>query len=174
MLPQFLKTLKISIILSYIIYHQKNMNSSNSDDYSYSSMENNFFDSQNHTKTHNMIRWKSGKKVDPKLLALLESFGEIYVDRHEFFKKIFRGDHEELFEKIGDALKKKKQMKKGRSMPRSMSMRAIGKRGGDEEIDGVRLGRFKVRTPNVIVAGPDGASQGGQTQPPQGSSKDSK
>ncbi|GFP88810.1 hypothetical protein PHJA_001024700 [Phtheirospermum japonicum] len=101
-----------------------------------------------------MIRWKSGKRVAPWLLALLEAFGEIYVDRREFFKRIFQGDHEELFKKIGDDLKKKKHMKK--IMKRSIIMRGIRERGIDEEIgDGLRLQRFKVRTPNVIVDGDD-------------------
>lgn len=137
-------------------------------------MENNFVDSQSYTKTHNFIRWKSGKLVDPRLLALLESFGEIYVERHEFFKRIFDEKHEELFEKIGHALKKRKKMKKGRSMRRSMSMRAIGERGIDEEMEGLRLERFRVKTPNVIVVGQDGSSKGGQPPIPQDSSKDSK
>ncbi|KAI3458878.1 hypothetical protein Pfo_015541 [Paulownia fortunei] len=132
---------------------------------------------EDYPKTHDIIRWNSGKRVDPRLLALLESFGEIYMDRHEFFKKIFHGNHEEVFKKIGDALRKKKQMKKSRSMPRSLSMRAIKQRGVDDESDGLRLERFKVRTPNVIVAGPDGTGptgQGVQTQTTQGSSKDTK
>ncbi|KAL7107989.1 hypothetical protein ACP275_06G088000 [Erythranthe tilingii] len=115
-----------------------------------------------HTVTHDLIRWKSGKLVDPEILMLLESFEEIYMDRREFFKKIFHGNHEELFKKIGDAVTKKKKMKKAKSMPRSMSMRAIGTRGlnlddGMNMIDGhgIKLGRFKVRTPNVLVDEPD-------------------
>ncbi|KAL8050531.1 hypothetical protein ABFS82_06G086900 [Erythranthe guttata] len=111
-----------------------------------------------HTVTHDLIRWKSGKLVDPEILMLLESFEELYMDRREFFKKIFRGNHEELFKKIGDAVTKKKKMKKAKSMPRSMSMRAIGTRGLDLDdgmIDGIKLGRFKVRTPNVLVDEPE-------------------
>lgn len=107
--------------------------------------------SEGYTKTHNFIRWKSGKRVDPRVLTLLESFEEIYSDRHEFFKKIFHEDYDELFKKIGDALKKKKQMKKVRSFPRSMSMRGIGVR----EIDELRNERFKIKPPNVIVVGSD-------------------
>ncbi|KAG8377454.1 hypothetical protein BUALT_Bualt08G0034700 [Buddleja alternifolia] len=129
---------------------------------------------QNQAKTYNLIRWKSGKKVDPRLLALLESFGEVYVNRHELFERIFHGEHEELFNKIGDALKmkmkmkmkKKKEIKKARSMKRSMSMRAIGKRGIHEENGDELLidERFKVRTPNVIVtAGQDDDGQGDHT-----------
>lgn len=150
-------------------------------------------ENQRYTKTHNMIRWKSGKMVDPKLLALLESFGEIYVERREFFKKIFDEKYEEVFEKIGSGLKRRKKMKKARSMSRSLSMRAMGQRGIDQdvELEGLRLERFKVKTPNVIdveLEGPrlerfkirppnaievaeDGPTQGQGTQ---GSSSDSK
>ncbi|KAL8538780.1 hypothetical protein ACS0TY_000696 [Phlomoides rotata] len=113
------------------------------------------YDCISYIKTHELIRWKSGKRVDPRLLALLESFEEIYSDRHEFFKKIFdEEEHNELFKKIGDALKRKKQMKKVRSLPRSRSMRAIGKREINE-IDEMRNERFKIRPPNVIVVEPD-------------------
>ncbi|KAK4431100.1 hypothetical protein Salat_0872000 [Sesamum alatum] len=140
-----------------------------------SSMEDDVPDSQSYTKTSNLIRWKSGKRVDPRLLALLESFGEIYMERHEFFEKIFGGNIcEELFKKIGNALRKKKEMKKAKSMPRSLSMRAIKRRGVDDEIDGLRLERFKVRTPNVVLIGQDGAGQGGQTQTTTQGSKDGK
>ncbi|KAL0322171.1 UNVERIFIED_CONTAM: hypothetical protein Scaly_2513500 [Sesamum calycinum] len=132
-------------------------------------------ESQSYTKTSNLIRWKSGKRVDPRLLTLLESFGEIYVERHDFFKKIFDGNtHEELFKKIGNALRKKKEIKKARSMPRSLSMRAIKRRGVDDEIDGFKVERFKVRTPNVVVAGQGGTGQGGQTQTTTQGSKDGK
>lgn len=131
-------------------------------------------DSQIYTKTHNLIRWKSGKRIDSRLLALLESFGEIYVERREFFKKIFDETYEEMFEIIGKALVKRRKMNKAGSMGRSMSMRAIGSRGIDQEIEGLRLERFKVKTPNVIVVGQDGPSQEGPTQTIQGSSTDSK
>ncbi|KAL0303541.1 UNVERIFIED_CONTAM: hypothetical protein Sradi_6222200 [Sesamum radiatum] len=138
-------------------------------------MEDELPDSQSYTKTSNLIRWKSGKRVDPRLLTLLESFGEIYMERQEFFKKIFGGNtHEEVFKKIGNALKRKKEMKKAGSMPRSLSMRAIKQRGVDDEIDGFKLKRFKVRTPNVVVVGQDGAGQGGQTQTTTQGSKDGK
>ncbi|KAH6756278.1 hypothetical protein C2S53_003698 [Perilla frutescens var. hirtella] len=151
------------------------MVSSNFDGYQYLRMENELFDNKGYTTMHNLIRWKSGKRVDPRLLALLESFGEIYVERREFFKRIFDENYEELFEKIGSAFKKRKQMKKSKSMSRSISMRSIRKRGIDEEFDGPRLERFKVKTPNVIEIEQDGATQGGQTtQTSQGSSNDSK
>lgn len=139
-------------------------------------MENEYsIENQRYTKTHNMIRWKSGKRVDPRLLALLESFGEIYVERREFFKKIFDEKYEELFETIGSALRRGRKMKKARSMSRSLSMRAIGKRGLDQdvELEGLRLEWFKVRTPNVIEVAEEGPTQG-QGGPTQGSSNDSK
>ncbi|KAG8380600.1 hypothetical protein BUALT_Bualt06G0032500 [Buddleja alternifolia] len=128
------------------------------------SIENDLPDNQNNAKTYDMIRWKSGKRVDPRLLMLLESFVEIYMDLNDFFVKIFNGNHEELFDKIGHAMKMK--MKKVGSMSRSMSTGAIKERGVDD--DGVRLERFKVKTPDVKVAAPDGG-QGGQTQTIQGS-----
>ncbi|CAA0829300.1 Unknown protein [Striga hermonthica] len=110
---------------------------------------------EDNTSTRNMIRWKSGKRVDPRLMTVLQLFGEIYMERHEFFDRIFRGDHEDAFKKVETLLKRKKTMKKAKSMPRSLSMRAIGRqRGVDGEDDGLRLDRFKIRTPNVIVADP--------------------
>ncbi|KAG6404560.1 hypothetical protein SASPL_136809 [Salvia splendens] len=51
---------------------------------------------QEETKTSHFIRWNSGKRVDPRLLGALEMFGEIYVERREFFDKVFKGDHEEV------------------------------------------------------------------------------
>ncbi|KAG6414847.1 hypothetical protein SASPL_122221 [Salvia splendens] len=120
-------------------------------------MEIDLFDNQSYTKTHNFIRWKSGKMIDSKLLALLESFGEIYIRRREFFKKIFDETYEELFEMVGKALMNTKKMKNTRSLRRSMSMRAIGTRGIDEEE--LRLERFKVKTPDVIVVEQDGPTQ---------------
>lgn len=113
------------------------------------------------TKTSHFVRWNSGKRVDPRLLGALEMFGEIYVERREFFDKIFKGDHEEVFKKIGHALKmKKKQMGKSGSMKRSMSMKSMRQREINmEEINEFRAERFRIRTPNVIV---EGGAQGDQ------------
>ena len=118
------------------------------------------------TKTSHFIRWNSGKRVDPRLLGALEMFGEIYVERREFFDKIFKGDHEEVFKKIGHALKmKKKQMSKSGSMKRSMSMKSMRQREINMreinmgEVNEFRDERFKIRTPNVIV---EGGEQGDQ------------
>lgn len=119
-----------------------------------------------------MIRWTSGEKVDPRLLALLESFEEIYVKRRDLFKKIFPGDHDELFQKIGDAISKKKIMKKKKKiMRRSQSIGpayAVRGRGLDDGIDEFKVERFKVKAPIVIEE--DG--QGGTTL--VGSTKDPK
>ncbi|PIN03888.1 hypothetical protein CDL12_23583 [Handroanthus impetiginosus] len=150
---------------------QHPMDSSNYGIYQYSNMGH-LSGNQSYTKMHNIIRWKSGKRVDHRLLGLLESFAEIYENRHEFFKKIFHENHDELFKKIGDGMKKKKEMKKAWSMSWSQSVRGINRRGVDGEIDGLRLERFKVKTPNVIVVEPAGAGpigQGDHGQTTQGS-----
>ncbi|KAL7147128.1 hypothetical protein ABFS83_06G087400 [Erythranthe nasuta] len=106
-------------------------------------------------KTHDMLRWKSGETVDIKTIGVLEPLGEMYVDRPVFFKRVFR-DHEELFKKIGDAITMKKMKKKKRMMTRSMSVsKIINQRGLDDGIDGLKLERFKVKTPNVIVESDD-------------------
>ncbi|KAL2548961.1 Uncharacterized protein Fot_10491 [Forsythia ovata] len=105
-----------------------------------------------------MIRWKSGKRVDPRLLMLLESFREIYVKRREFFKKVFPGSYEDfvaVFNKTATASRKNKEMRSFRTIGRSLS---LGSRRKPPEI---RPQRFKVRTPKVIVAGGDG--QGDQS-----------
>ncbi|XAR52281.1 hypothetical protein NMG60_11020258 [Bertholletia excelsa] len=49
------------------------------------------------------IRWKSGKRLDPRLLTLLKFFRELFHQRREFFHQIFPDlQHEftELFTKI--------------------------------------------------------------------------
>ncbi|XP_075494880.1 uncharacterized protein LOC142532474 [Primulina tabacum] len=130
--------------------------------------------SGSYPETHETIRWTSGEKVDPRLLALLESFEEIYVKRRGLFKKIFPGDHDELFRKIGDAISMKKimKMKTKKSMRRSQSIGpayAVRGRGLDDGIDEFKLERFKVKTPIVIEE--DG--QGGSTTALGGSTKDS-
>ncbi|KAG5557067.1 hypothetical protein RHGRI_007354 [Rhododendron griersonianum] len=88
----------------------------------------------------NLIRWKSGKSVDPRLFALLEMFKELYVEKHEFFTKIFSGrlydEFAELFKKIaGGSLTGDDA--KARTVTRSLS---CGSRRGAN-----RLERFKVR-----------------------------
>lgn len=111
-----------------------------------------------------MIRWKSGQIVDPRLLELLESFKEIYVKRNEFFKKIFPGniyeDFVQVFKKFSD--KAIWENKKVTTMQRSLSFGSTTPREftGDDQSE-LRLERFKVSTPPVMVIGPNG--EGGQT-----------
>ncbi|CAA3032676.1 Hypothetical predicted protein [Olea europaea subsp. europaea] len=104
------------------------------------------FGEKNHRSC--MIRWKSGRSVDPRLLTLLESFREIYDKRRDFFKKIFpksQEDFVDVFKKTSTASRKNKEVRSFRTIGRSLS---LGSR---------RPQRFKVRTPNVIVvAGGDG------------------
>ncbi|KZV55294.1 hypothetical protein F511_06771 [Dorcoceras hygrometricum] len=120
-----------------------------------------------YTKTHERIRWASGEKVDLRLLVLLESLEEIYVKRQELFKKIFPGDHHQLFQKIGDAKTTKNKQKK-KSMRRSQSIGpgyAVKGRGLDiNGIDEFKVERFKVRTPIVMEEdGQGGTTLGGST-----------
>ncbi|KAH6829640.1 hypothetical protein C2S53_011419 [Perilla frutescens var. hirtella] len=142
-----------------------NLESSNNGACSSSGSNNfDFSSNEDHTKT-----WKkSGKRVEGRLVTVLEQVGEIYDERHELVSKILRGEHEDVFHKIGSALKKKKSMKKSGSMKRSMSMRAkiSRQRGIEEEIteaNELRNQRFKVRTPNVIEEAED---DGQGDQPP--------
>ncbi|XP_058208116.1 uncharacterized protein LOC131321123 [Rhododendron vialii] len=95
----------------------------------------------------NLIRWKSGKSVDPRLFALLEKFKEIYIERHEFFTKIFPGhqydEFAELFKKIA-GVSSTWDDAKARTMTRSLSCGSRrGANQGDEST--LRLERFKVR-----------------------------
>lgn len=101
-----------------------------------------------------MIRWKSGKKVDQRLLMMLESFyQELYVKRKDFFHKIFPGTHdqlEEVFGKIDVMLSKNNNKMKHQTLQRSLSV-------GSPR----RPQRFKVKTPAVIIGNPPGGKGGG-------------
>lgn len=106
-----------------------------------------------------MIRWKSGKKVDGRLLMVLESFfEEIYVKRNEFFKKIFPDVYNEfvnVFKKIGEML-----WRNNNSSPRSGDGHVVMKRSlsagtrSSSTVETLRLERFRVKTPNVVVSQP--------------------
>ena len=117
-------------------------------------------------KVH-LVRWKSGKSVDPRLLTLLKFFEELFLERHEFFRKIFPVIHpefRELFRKIGVGLSKKDE-KKVRALQRSVSL-DLGRDSAQ------RLQRFKVRTPDVVTGSQQGGTtgqggQGGQVQESQ-------
>uniref|UniRef100_A0A5B7BQT9 Uncharacterized protein n=1 Tax=Davidia involucrata TaxID=16924 RepID=A0A5B7BQT9_DAVIN len=112
----------------------------------------------------NIIRWKSGKSVDPRLLNLLEFFRELYIERGEFFKKIFPGLHDEfvdVFKKIGGMLARKEGMKV-QTMQRSLSLGSPStpKHGDDDST--LRLQWFKVRTLDISGVGAgQGGGQGG-------------
>lgn len=116
-----------------------------------------------------MIRWKSGQIVDPRLLQLLESFKEIYVKRNEFFKKIFPEniyeDFVQVFKKFGDQTlwknNKKKKVTKMATMQRSLSFGNTNisrEFSEDDELSELRIERFKVSTPPVMIIGPNGES----------------
>ncbi|KAI8563489.1 hypothetical protein RHMOL_Rhmol03G0114600 [Rhododendron molle] len=95
----------------------------------------------------NLIRWKSGKSVDPRLFELLEMFKKLYVERHEFFTKIFPvhlyDDFAELFNKIA-GVSSTWDDAKARTVTRSLSCGSRrGANQGDEST--LRLERFKVR-----------------------------
>lgn len=96
-----------------------------------------------------MIRWKSGKRVDEKLLNLLEAyFQELYLKRNDFFKKIFPGhvydQFVDVFNKIGAVLSKNYNGNHVQTVQRSLSF-------GSTE---TRLEWFKVKTPDVVVLQP--------------------
>ncbi|KAL6989399.1 hypothetical protein U1Q18_015147 [Sarracenia purpurea var. burkii] len=117
--------------------------------------------SHEHGKLHHLIRWKSGKAVDPRLLTLLKLFRELFVDRHDFFRKIFPGIHQEyfaeLFKKIDVALTRSESdeaRKKIRTVQRSRSLDF----GQDSNLS---LERFKVRTPIVMIGAQGDAANGG-------------
>lgn len=107
----------------------------------------------------NMIRWKSGKSVDPRMFTLLEMFKELYVKRQDFFKKIFPGlydDFAELFERIGGVFSERDGAK-ARTMTRSLSFGSgCGAKQDDEST--LRLERFKVRT--LDIGGVQSSGQG--------------
>nr|GMD57281.1 Nuclear valosin-containing protein [Ipomoea batatas]GMD59285.1 Nuclear valosin-containing protein [Ipomoea batatas] len=101
-----------------------------------------------------IIRWKSGKRLDPRLLTLLESFRDVFDKREDFFKKIFPGIYEEFKDVFG-----KFAMIKGQK--REMKTRALERSSSLGSARGLRLERFRVKTPNVtVVTGPqDGGGQ---------------
>lgn len=119
-----------------------------------------------------MIRWKSGKEVDPRLIILLDFFRDVYMKRGEFFKKIFPFHHEDfipIFEKIGVVFSNHKDQEKKfkkNSFKRSPSDNSLNKsRGIDIDPSRLKLEKFKVKTPEVISGGDGGGGQG------QGSTK---
>nr|GLL40114.1 hypothetical protein A4A49_06928 [Ipomoea trifida] len=104
-----------------------------------------------------IIRWKSGKRVDPRLLTLLESFRDVFDKREDFFKKIFPGIYEEFKDVFG-----KFAMIKGQK--REMKTRALERSSSLGSARGLRLERFRVRTPNVTVVTRPQDEGGGQVK----------
>ncbi|CAI9091275.1 OLC1v1026250C1 [Oldenlandia corymbosa var. corymbosa] len=99
----------------------------------------------NNKKRPYMIRWKSGKRVDQRLMMVLESFyQEIYVKRQDFFKKIFpdriQPDFEDVFRKVDAMLLKNSTEVKNKTLQRSLSL-------GSPR----RIQRFKVKIPAVCI-----------------------
>lgn len=108
----------------------------------------------------NLVRWKSGKPVDPRLFTVLEMFKKLYVEKHDFFKKIFPGLYDEfteLFNKIGGVSSIRDEAKV-RTLTRSLSYTGShrGANLGDEST--LRLGRFRVRT--LDLGGVQSSGQG--------------
>ncbi|GAA0163399.1 hypothetical protein LIER_39589 [Lithospermum erythrorhizon] len=145
------------------------------------SIEDSDFNFCNDEEVHNdrkqacMIRWKSGKRVDPRLLATLESFREFYVEKRELFKKIFPEMYNEfvdVFKKLGDMMEKNKEaasMEQSRTLDRSLSFGSprASSRGIEIDDDFVNE-KFKVKPPTVIIGG---GSDGRGAQTGQGNGK---
>lgn len=109
-----------------------------------------------------MLRWKSGKEVDERLMNVLDLFKELFVKRGEFFKQIFPGLHQEfvhVFNNIDALVARKKKYGQIQIMQRSLSVGSRQPRafGQVDESDELRLNLFKVRTPNL-----GGVQSGGQ------------
>lgn len=105
---------------------------------------------------------KVGKSIDPKLLALVEFFRELYFRRHELFNKIFPEHHQDNFldempKKVGLVLSRvKSNQTRVRTMQRSLSIGSPREFKRDESE--MRLERFKVRTIDLD----DGVEQDGK------------
>lgn len=103
----------------------------------------------------NYYRFQSnvGKSVDPRFLALVEFFRELYFRRLELFKKIFPGSPDKFLAEMPKKWNlvlsqvKSDQTTRVRTMQRSLSIGSPRefKRDGSE----MRLERFKVRTIDV-------------------------
>lgn len=132
---------------------------SNSD---YSSFSRSFFSTENglHPREDNfsfrLVQPKTGKPVDPRLLAVLEFFREFYVERRELFRRTFPTIHSELaefFRKLGEIILQRKMNRiKVQTIQRSLSLGSprTPKQGEESTI---RLERFKVRTLDLSSGG---------------------
>ncbi|CAN4126470.1 unnamed protein product [Withania somnifera] len=145
-----------------------------------------------------MIRWKSGKKVDPRLIMLLNFFRDLYMKRGEFFKKVFPFHHEDfipIFKKIGVVFSNNKEYQEKKfkidSLKRSQSDNSLNKSRGIDESrlklkkfnvktskaqsggDEMRHERFKIKTPPVVIATTRPNGQGGHNDQDNSSSNNS-
>lgn len=98
-------------------------------------------------KNYYRFQSKVGKLVDPRLLALVEFFRELYFRRLELFKKIFPGRPDKFLEEIPKKLNFVSQTTKTRTMQRSLSVGSPREFKPNESE--MRLERFKVRTIDV-------------------------
>ncbi|KAL3718896.1 hypothetical protein ACJRO7_003925 [Eucalyptus globulus] len=115
---------------------------------------------------HFKYRPKPGKSVDPQLLAVLESFRELYVRRRDLFKELFPKLHDEFAkfsERLEEFLFREEKERPGDRLKRSLSVgspritsREIG--GGDLPL---KLERFKVRTVDLDDDEPPPGGSGG-------------
>ncbi|XP_017984529.1 PREDICTED: uncharacterized protein LOC18586776 [Theobroma cacao] len=108
-----------------------------------------------------------GKSFDPRVLVLLEFFGEFYVRSQELLKQIFpglRNEFIEFFKKVGTVLAKvKSNQVKVKTMQRSLSLGSPLMPSKKEDESSLRLERFKIRTVNIGDVQEGGqSSQGGQ------------
>ncbi|XP_047257463.1 uncharacterized protein LOC124889557 [Capsicum annuum] len=124
-----------------------------------------------------MIRWKSGKKVDSRLIMLLDFLRDLYMKRGEFFKKIYPFHHEDfvpIFDKIGVVFSTNRNQEKKleiNSFKRSPSDSSLSKsRGIDIDQSQLKLEKFKVKIPEVLSGSGGSGSSGGQG-PGQGGMK---
>ncbi|KAF8021835.1 hypothetical protein BT93_G2086 [Corymbia citriodora subsp. variegata] len=103
--------------------------------------------------------------IDPWLLALMEDLRELYVRRRHTFRQLFPKLHDEIDQKLEEALRSKRTREVG-AFQRSLSVgspRLPGRDGGVGDEPALRLDRFKVRTVDLeddVAEG--GSQQGGQ------------
>ena len=125
----------------------------------------------NYYRVRSNVGGNTNKLVDPRLLAFIEFFKELYLRRPELFKKIFPGHLHDKFlaempKKLDLVLSRVKsdQTTRVQTMQRSLSIGSPREFKRDETSE-MRLERFKVRTIDVD----DGVDE--QDKPKSGGSK---
>ena len=108
----------------------------------------------NYYRVRSNVGGNTNKLVDPRLLAFIEFFKELYLRRPELFKKIFLGHLHDKFlaempKKLDLVLSRVKsdQTTRVQTMQRSLSIGSPREFKRDESE--MRLERFKVRTIDV-------------------------